>query len=171
MKVHSILTISRALQEMFLYRVIWVTADQPMSGMLPQLFLHLYYLSCFSLCPISQSFLLNPSASPGLSLSGGTESLFNGLTRQLNQPLRNADSTTEKLRGLPAQQRMQVNDLHISDLPGCSAAPCRAEKGYIYYTPRVNHLSGIPNPFHLFCFPVIFTTLSFRIKMQKIILW
>lgn len=73
---------------MALYRVIWVIVDQPMSGMLPQLSLHLHYLICTSLCPISHILLsLNISASPGLHLSWGTESLFNGIMRQLNQAI------------------------------------------------------------------------------------
>lgn len=69
--------------------------------------------------------------------------------------------------GLPAQHCMQVKDLHISDLSGCRPAPYRAEKCNVTVL-EVNLLSGFPNPFHLFCFPVIFTTLFFRIRMQKI---
>lgn len=86
--------------------------------------------------------------------------------RQLNQAIEECRLHHRALWP-PAQHCVQVKDLHTSDLSGCSPAPYRAEKGNITLL-GVNHLSGFPNPSHLFAFPVIFTTHFFRIRMQKI---
>lgn len=137
-----------------------------MSGMLPQLFLHLHYLSCTFCVQSPASFSLNTSPSPGLSLSGGTESLSNGIVRQLNQAVEEC-KLHHRAALWPPCTAPQVKNLHISDLSGCSPAPYRAEKDYITLL-GVNPLPGFLSLFHLFCFPVIFTTLSFRIRMQKI---